>query len=798
MSRLATLKGLVAVSNSVAPVLAAGSYNVDFSGGNLFQATLAGDVTLYVCNLKPGHFAALNLTQDAAGGRRVTWGAGGGGIAPAATATITSATPGALALDTAAGALSSFVLQGTAQDCSTAKLVARTPSLPTGDEVFLAPTGSDDTANVLAVLTASKVAVLGPPGARYFLDGRTLAVSQANCGGVRLMARVEVQPVAGWVPAIGLVDDPTNCFFTARGSDGAYSSTSPSIQRRGSRVVVGIVSTAGLSAGMLVELKASPTGGSSLPQQREIVQVASVVDANTITTTNPLRLNYGDAYNTLPVLLRSVTAIESFFIECGEGAFFNTLGRNIAGVGYLERAITVPGTGLAVTTTPPRRIRFDNITYMGFTRAMLSGDCIEGVVVRKPYSAGLNNACTVFTTSHGNLVEGFRSSPAGPYVASTGVTRCAMVSYAGGSDNVFRDNEFLNLAGGIRCLGGFCNAIESSNRSFGLLPDIRFTRDPGLVGAYCGALFDSYLAPTAQEYSDDYKFGDLLCADTATDAVTRPVSAGAGVRSMCFVDFRNITAGKLMTVNDGNGNQALAGSNGNYPCGGPMLFDCFYGGYIEEIYSRNTNGCAVSTFTGGYGGVINQIVHQNRPGISTDSPNQVCLLLGAGGANTAPHVRGIYQGNGGQPLSFDATFAASPDYDLRVDECINQGVSPPFVTRGVVPALNAGPVSYLLGDATALDTTAAAGTRRVVEAAPDQEGPAVLLQNGNSTIVFIGLEGGTALVTGAVTLTDLLTCEGGANHRFKVNNAATMKTVFGRAAKAKAAGNGYVEVRGGI
>lgn len=763
-----------------------GAQNVDFSGFSYAKLTLTADAVLAVRNVKPGQIAWLELVQDVTGGRKVSFSTG--------TNIITVSTPSSWQPAAAPNASTVVMLVGNQLAGGTAKLVATADD--GGDEVSLSPSGVDDTAAILAVCQASKVAVLGPPGARYFVNGSAFSLAQVNCGGIRLMPRVEVRPTAGWVPAIGAVDDPTNVFFQAKGVAGAYSSTTPSIQRRGSRDVIGIVSTAGLAAGMWVQLKASPTGGRTLPEDREIAQVASVLDANTIRLASPLRLNYGNSYNTLPVLITSITPVESFFVECGPGAFFNTLGRNIAGVVFVDSAFAAPGGAGAVTTGVPRSLRLDKIAAMGCTRSMVNLFNTTGVVVPDLYSAGLNNGGLFQQCSHQTDQYGFKSSPNGPHVAATGPTRCMIWSEAGGSDNHFHDNDFTNVAGGVHPLGGYSNRV-SRLKSFGIIPDIRFTRDPGQAGLYLGALIDMYVNPGTNEPTMDLVVdGACLCGETYVDAVARPIAADRGVHSFVFVDvFGLVVSGSLVTDNIGNGTQPLNGANVD-PCGGTMLFDNFNGRHIETIGGRNNAGGCVSTNLAGFGGTIGTISYEVRAGISTDPQSADAILLGSSGPNTSPRIARLFLANGGNAVQSNAAFLAAIDYNFTIGEVWNQASG--TLHRCVVPALNPGPITYVACDVAALNPATAAATRGVVEAAADAESPVIVAQNTNTGIAFVALGGGSVNTAGAVSPVSLLTAEGGATHRAKVNPAATFSTLLGRPMLAKGAGNAIIECRGGI
>lgn len=172
MSTRATIKGLIAIGQSVAPILAAGTYDVDCAGGNLLVATLAGDVVFRIRELKPGHDVALQLTQDAAGNRSVTFAASSG----PGVASISAASPGDLLVPPTPGATVTMKLTGTSPTGISGTVTTRagavvaapgtyTPPLVVTDALY-APVGTNAGPFVLA---------LAPTGSGH-VEGATVCI----------------------------------------------------------------------------------------------------------------------------------------------------------------------------------------------------------------------------------------------------------------------------------------------------------------------------------------------------------------------------------------------------------------------------------------------------------------------------------------------------------------------------------------------------------------------------------------------------------------------------------------------
>lgn len=99
------VRGVVALATGAAAT-------VDASFGNYFTFTApAGNVTLTLANVKPGHTLRLAFTQDAVGGRTITW---AGQTLNAFTAT-NKTTPAA-----GANAVTIFEITGSAVNLGTA------------------------------------------------------------------------------------------------------------------------------------------------------------------------------------------------------------------------------------------------------------------------------------------------------------------------------------------------------------------------------------------------------------------------------------------------------------------------------------------------------------------------------------------------------------------------------------------------------------------------------------------------------------------------------------------------------
>lgn len=754
-----------------------GAVSIDGSAANLFTATLAGAVTFTLSNFQPGQSYILQITQGATA-YTITWAGQGTGLTTQASALTTTS----IELAGNSNTYSSVLLVGT---------VTSSGGQGTGDEVLLTSNGSDDTANIAAVLQAGLVARLTPSGSTFFVDGTTMPVLVAsNSGGIIGDGEhgVEIRPVASWSPAIGQVDVTTNAFFRLEGAAtaGGYTGSSATIQRRGATppALIGIGSTTGATVGSILECLGSPTGGWTLPEQRCFVKVTAVTSGTVLSIANPLRLNFGSGYNTLPVLLTEITPITRFVCK---NVTFNTLGRNIACGFNLNRLYaTATGSG-SVTTQSSKQIVFDNIRGMGFTRSLINMAGCEGLSISNIYGCGANN-CLIFLNGscHQNEIWNVKTTGTGPAYAPTGVTRTAVWGWGGGSDNYFHDIEIQNMPGAVRHTGGYANKFENI-KSFGLQVDIRWTRDTYIpAGSYFGACIDQYVAPGSNEGSYDYQFGDLQCSETYTDAVANPITPTTGVSAYVFVDCYNLRANTLQAFNVGNGTAAYNGVNVD-PAGGTKIFDCFYGGLISSISGRNNGGGALLLNLGGFSGIIQSIVYDLAPGISGSPQQPTCIYLGTSGANSCPRIVKVLLSNGGTPFDFNGTYAAGIDYNMVLDEVVNQGSGTVF--RHVVPSLNAGPITYFAADVAAMDSTSATGTRRIIEATADIAAPVIVAQNSNSGIAFIALRGGSVLTAGAATPVDLLTAQGGANHRAKVNNAATFGTVLGRPALALGATN---------
>lgn len=88
---------------------------VDGSAGNVHTATLAGNVSIALKNIRPGQEVEVLLTQDGTGLRTVSW-AGAGGM------TVTAPSAASLVPSTAAGLYSAFTFVGI--DATNVRLVS--------------------------------------------------------------------------------------------------------------------------------------------------------------------------------------------------------------------------------------------------------------------------------------------------------------------------------------------------------------------------------------------------------------------------------------------------------------------------------------------------------------------------------------------------------------------------------------------------------------------------------------------------------------------------------------------------
>lgn len=754
-----------------------GTATVDAALGNYFTSTLGAATAITISNLKPGQPVYIQITQGAS--YAVTWAGqatGASGVTPGGTTVY------------------QFVGNSAVEGSGSATLVSSASSAAaSGDEVVLYSNGSDDTANIAAVVQAGLFAVLAPSGGTFFVDGTTMPVlTAANSGGIIGSGEgVEIRPTTAWVPAIGLVDDATNCFVRVEGADttsGYTGSIAATVQVRGGYVLTGIGSTAGIAAGDVLEVKASPTGGSSLPVQRCMVKVATVASGTVITTHNMLRLMYGDSYNTLPALLTEIEPINRFQLK---NLRFTTLGRNIAGIANFVRCFPASAGSLSPTVLPVPGILVENVSGAGFTRAMFSESCCDGIVYRNNFSAGSNNGCWMGSTSHAARHSGWRSTPTGPAFNAVGFTNPALYSSAGGSDLFIVGNQIDCMAGFDHVVGGFGNFFDD-NVMIGAQSDIRLTRDRVPV-AYMGSMHDGSLAATTNtDISVGYSFGTMSSKESYTNATTTPVSFTTGIWAFVIVDTHGLTFNTLHIENDGNGGNTLNGVNYS-PCGGAYFFDCFYGGTGSIISARNVSGASMCVRQGGWAGILTTLVHNKRAGKSTGTTVNTTILFATSGSRTLPRIGTILLPDGGNIADYDATFVAAPDYQMQIGEYLNIGASTWF--KNIRVSLNAGPVTYTEGHVAALDATSANATRRILEAGANANSPVIVVQNTNSTIALIATGGGTALTAGAVAVNDLLATEGGATHRAITNNAATLRQVLGQALLAKGAGNANIDVQ---
>ena len=767
--------------------------SLDKTLGNYFTATIVGNTTLNVSNLPPGQSMFVMVTRTAAAAV-VTW------AGQAAAIGVTFPPLSTVLLHLIGSTDSPY------SACVVAGLYQPSTALA-GDEVMITSNGTDDTATLCAILAASLVARVVPPGSALLIDGTnsaTLLTGSATAGDVGgIIGDGEhgaiMKPIAGWAPAAGLVDDPTNSFLRVNGGavSGGWTTTTPNILERGSSVIDGIVSTAGMLAGQYVRLLAdAPSAG--LQRYGEIAKIQSVDSATQITLTSPIRLMYGDSYTSLPVTLTQWQPITRFFIK---NLTWNTLDRNIASGVFLSETFPAAAGSLSPATAQQaiRQLYSERNRYMGMRRGMFSVSCVQGFQFRDDYSAGSNNGyingCDL-AGNHNNSITGFRATPSGPPYAANGSVRTSIWLEAGGSDNWIDDCDFSRTSGGIHIVGGFANKLGFYRGFFGNAPDIRWTRDPALSGGgkqILGALLDQYIVAGKSEHSYGYDFGNGYCSETYTNGTAKPVTAGLGVHSFLFCDSDGIYANVLDTTNIGNGTDTLGGVP-YHPCGGVAFWDCFRGGRINAINCR----CAVplSTTVGGWsgGGSIGSISFDKKPGKSTGTPVTACMQLDSTGSGCTPDIENIIMVDGGNLVEFGASYVN--DYAWRIGHMKRLDAGTEYY--GIQLAINAGPVTYQETEVCALDPAAPAGTRQVIAAGPDAKAPVIVAMVTNTARVLLALEGGSALVAGTVTLQDCLTTEGGATHRAKVNNAAlagATDTILGYAKTAKGAGNAVMQVR---
>lgn len=756
-----------------------GTTTVDASKGNVFTMTLSAATAITVSNLKPGFEVFVQVAQT--GAYAVTW-------AGQATGTVT-AVPGGTVTYT-------FLGTSEAQGSGSATLIDATASstVASSDEVVVYPTGTDDTTNINAVCAAGLFALLGPSGSTFYVNGSTNPVLTAsNSGGIIGMGEgVEIQPTTGWVPGAGLVDDSTNAFFRVEGQDrsGGYTGTiAATVQVRGGNALTGIGSTTGVNTGAIIEVKATATGGSTLPQQRCMIRVASVSSGTALSLANPLRLMFGDGYNTLPAILTEITPVTRFRIQ---NVTFNTLGRNIAvGVNFV-RCFSVATGSFTVTATATPMLLVERVRGKGFTKAIFAEACCDGIVYRQNYSAGLNNSCWYAETSHNWFHTEWRSLASGPAYATVGQVRPAFFTWAGGSDGHMSNNDISTMSSFAHVAGGFQNYFDN-NTMTGPQADIRFTRD-SITTAYIGAMYDGTVtATTNTDRAVDHHYGTAILRENYTNVTTYPLSTSNGVWGSVFVDSYGIAWDSFQFTNDGNGADALNGTM-YAPGGGCYFFDCFQGGVCGEINARNVGGGALCVRQSGMMGLINSIRHDKKAGKSTGTQSNTAILLGTSGSRGVPRVGRVVQPNGGVLFDFDGTFFAAPDYEMNVGEYINIGSSTYW--RDITYADNTSGANFVTLEVAILDPASAANKRAIAVAGADGTAPVILVQNStNGSVAFVALGGGSVKTTGPVQPGNLLTTEGGVGHAAKVNAAATLNSVIGRALLALGAGTVTARVR---
>jgi hypothetical protein len=110
------IHGVVALGNVT------GAVAVDGSKGNYFTATMTGDVTVTVTNVRPGHDLTVQLAQDVVGGHAVTWVGVTNGGAPTSTAS----------------SVSIFCIQGSTANQSTSSVIGQSVGTGVSSGAFLA------------------------------------------------------------------------------------------------------------------------------------------------------------------------------------------------------------------------------------------------------------------------------------------------------------------------------------------------------------------------------------------------------------------------------------------------------------------------------------------------------------------------------------------------------------------------------------------------------------------------------------------------------------------------------------
>lgn len=759
---------------------------IDMSKGNFKKVTLAGNATFDVSNIPAGQQCYIQVTRTAVAAV-VTW----AGLAVGITVQFPPLSTSMVMLVGSSDPQTSVAIEG-----------PFTPSSAlSGDEVLLASNGTDDTANVTAILAASLVMRAVPPGGTFYIDGTQVStvLTAADSGGIIGDGEdgVTFRPTTTWDPVVGLANDPTNAYFQVRGQvvSGGWSTTTANILERGSYIIDGLGSTAGMVAGQFGELEITIAAG--LAPARETVCIASVDSANQVTVRRPLHMMYGDGYNTLPATFRQINPVRRFFVK---NVTFNTATvlntKNIANAIYFDRCYDAPGTSFGPAASGVRQLYSENVKYVGFTRSLYSWSSVEGMQCERDFSMGANNGyingCDL-SGSHGNSVRGFRANHDGPAWTTNGNVRTMIWLEAGGSDNFFDDNDFTGTAGGLHVVGGWGNVLGEYRGVFGNKPDIRWTRDPGVVAGekIIGALLDQHIAPSKSEASVGYDYGQGYCGDCYTDGVANPITSGTGVHSFLFCDAFGIFADSLVTMNLGNGsdNIGTTGPVPYWPCGGPTFWDCQFGGSISRIDSRN--GGEVGTKNLGWtgGGRIVDYQYNALAGKSTGTQRPAALLLNSTTSDRrTPEIGTLTLVNSDIIATFEGAYVN--DYVWRIDRVVNRNAQTTYYDVGL--AINAGPVVYFATEVAAMDPAAAAGTRQIIAAGADAASPVIIAQTTNSAKALVAMGGGSCKmqVAGAVTLTDQITTEGGAGHAAKVNNAAlagATNTILGTAKTAKAA-----------
>lgn len=734
-----------------------GTAAIDCARGNMFTATLGASTTITLSNLKPGYAVYIQLTQGAA--YVATWaGQASGTATPSGTVTY------------------QFIGNSAVEGSGSATLVSSSSSGSGGDEVFLTPSGSDDTAAIAAVLQAGKIAVLGPAGATYYIDGTTMPVlSAVDSGGIRCLADVQIQPTAAWVPAVGLVSTRSNSFFQLTGTAGAYTgSIAATTNQRGVSFVSGIGSTVGLSIGDFVRAMSSPNAGVTLTQSAFIFQVETVASATTLTlvkpTTLPLATN-SLVTMTLPALLQSVVPVRRFFIEGGN---WDTLGRNIACLVSMTDCYGAGSDG---------DIHFTNVSARGFTLFAIDTLYCHGYHLIDCYGNGLNNGFHRATSSHDWSIRGWTSNLLGPAYHTTGNVSCQFYAWCNSSDYFIDNARAVNVASVFHSQGGW-NATYGTNSGYMLKPSIRITRDVEIGGsgiAY-GAMFDGCVLQVPHaEFGFGYDLGNMHCAETYYDNGGGAIDVGVGAFAYYYHDVYGTTIGQHTLDNAGLQSGGTVNGAPYNPVGGCMIRDNV-GGSIGAIRIRNSALGIASNGLGGYawgGGVY---AYDSSAGVGLGGSTQA-MKLDTGGVGTNP-TWGFFGVAQSASIFFGTAFVASPDWDWTIMR-MESAVSPPYTN--VVVAKDPGPVAFATTHIAKLDPASVAPIRQIVLAGAGDPGCVVVAMGSESSLTGIKLislpvgggGGCSVLISGVSVPGDILVAEGGVNHRAIVNNAATLRQKIG-------------------